>query len=141
MAPTRWFLRSSPPLFLSEPSHLERLRDLSIRYNFPEAFAKEAWLDQALLEFYGECLNPTFEQRSGFPALETFSTSINIDATPRLSQRIDKVGLLARTMGNLPSVFGPGGRAEVDGWKVAVDGEIYVDKEFGDDDEYYQDIE
>jgi len=103
---------------------------LKIIYHFPVAFVEEPWLDQTIREIYGECLNPTFEQRGGFPVLETFSTSVNIGATPEVLRKIGKGGLLARLIGSLPSVFGPGGRVEVDGWKVAVDGELFVDDNY-----------
>lgn len=122
-----WCDPPTAPHFLSEASRLVRLRELNVAYRFKDVFSDEGWLEQGLRDLYGECLNPTFGESSGFRALEFFSTSIILTITPELSARgIDKVGLLAQVEDHLSSVFGRGGRVEMDGWKTDVEGELYV---------------
>ena len=124
----RWCILPSAPLFLSEASRLVGLQELKVDYRFKDTFYEGPWLNQTLRELYGECLNPTFaRERGGFPALELFSTSITMSRTPDL---IGKAGLIANVMSQLSSIFGPGGRVEMDSWKTVVRGELYPQHEW-----------
>jgi len=136
--PTSWFTSPSIPQIFSGASHLVQLRSLAVTYHFLTPFVDEPWIDQTMRELCGQCLDPTFKVREAFPALKSFSTSISMVISSVISYRLDKAGLSARTIAHLPSVFGPGGRVEVDGWKAVVDGDLsisYVEYDSGVDDD------
>ena len=132
--PDSWFnLHSVPHILSGAASHLGQLRTLEIMYIFSTmTFLAEEWVERSLRELLGECLDPSFEQRSAFSSLESFSTSVYMMGSPRLLRNMDRAGFLARTMEHLPSIFGPGGRAEVDGWKAFVNGDLSIDPDYAE---------
>ena len=76
---------------------------------------------------YQRSLDRTFADHSSFPALKTFRTEIHIISS--IWDEISLKSLIRRVKKELPSVFGPGGRQELHGWKAVVRAKVeqYID--------------
>jgi len=121
-----WIAEASKTrLFLSGPSRLKTLKKVELKYRLVTVFKSEARVDQTLRELFHDALDPSFRRRSGgdtFPSLKNFDLCVKVTVSPELSgggkvKEAVKMG----TEKCLPSIFGPGGRCEVDGWAARVD--------------------
>lgn len=87
---------------------------------------RERW-DETLRELFRDSLDRNFHHGDSFPSLVTFDMCVKTAGTPEVSD-----GGTAKEMvkmdieKGLPSVFGSGGRCEVDGWVGNVDVEWSV---------------
>ena len=119
IAATTWIAEGpNASLFLSGPSRLRTLESLQLGYDFFMHFGSEAQVDQALRELFRDSLETNFRCREAFPSLGKFDLCVHMTVAPKLSgsevvkMEIEKC---------LPSIFGRGGRCEVDGWAASVD--------------------
>jgi len=117
-----WISCSKSPLYLYGPSRLKFLETLVLKYYFGFRFKTEARVGQTLQELVHDCLDPTFRRGDAFPSLRRFGLGVDTAATSlevlgdRASIEWLKMDLLER----LPSIFGAGGRCEVDGWVARI---------------------
>ena len=112
---------SSQSLLLVGPSTLPLLQKLHLTYFIPELIDNNARLHKVLQELFGGCLDPTFGKTGSFPGLKGFTIEIEMSGTNAVADVDDSV-LAKRVMQQLPSVFGPEGRMEVDSWDAGVVG-------------------
>lgn len=115
-----WVSNSSHSLFLSGPSRLKHLESLDLNYRFLMPFRASEYVYQTLKEIGHDSLEPNFRRRDS----DTFSSLKNLSLHFRMSGVAevlkDEVGMTRQVLGtrvvdHLPSVFGAGGRCEVDG--------------------------
>ena len=118
-ATTPWIAEESKAdLFLSGPSRSRTLESLKLEYLFAVNFNSEARVDQTLRELFRASLEPNFRHGHTFSSLKIFDLCVSMTVDPPVSgpeavkTEIEKC---------LPSIFGPGGRCEVDGWAASVD--------------------
>jgi len=117
-----WIGNSANPLFLSGPSRSKLLKSLHLKYDFVVFFKSEAAIDQALQDLVHGCLDPTFRHGDSFPSLRNFHFCVRMtDTCAAVKGGMQKEALTMRVIERLPSVFGAGGRCDVDGWAAHVD--------------------
>jgi len=121
----------SPSIFLSGPSRLKTLESLQLDYLFFYPFFKSAaQVDRTLQEFLRDSLDPNFHAVDTFPSLKKLGLFVRMIGTPEVAnlggvaERSSK-NMLSKKL--LPSIFGPGGRCEADGWAASVDVGVNVD--------------
>jgi len=133
VANTPWIDRTcKSQLFLFGPSRLKTLKKVELKYRLVMVFRSDAQVDQTLRELFHDSLDLNFRPRSGgdtFPSLENFDLCVDMTASPELSGGgMVKEAVKLSTEKCLPSIFGPGGRCEVDGWAARVDVDWSVQK-------------
>ena len=122
---TPWIDQASKTrLFLSGPSRLKTLKKVELKYRLVTVFKSDRRVDQTLRELFHDALDPSFRRSRGdaFPSLENFDLCVDVTVSPELSGGgMTKEAVKLGTEKCLPSIFGPGGRCEVDGWAARVD--------------------
>jgi len=123
--PTWNNISSSPSTFLSGASKLKTLENLQLDYRFfVPFFDGDVQIDRTLQDFIFDGLDSDFRFGDTFPSLKKLDLFVRMIGTPEvanlggMAERSSK-NILSKKL--LPSVFGPGGRCEADGWAAFVD--------------------
>jgi len=115
----------SPSTFLSGPSRLKTLETLQLDYRFFDpVFDSDAQVDRILQDFIFDGLDPNFRAGDTFPSLKKLDLFVRMIGAPEVANPSGMAGEASKSTLSeklLPSIFGPGGRCEADGWAACVD--------------------
>jgi len=125
MYPTWINNAESPLIFLSGPSRLKTLETLQLVYLFFDpVFDSDAQVDRILQKFLHDNLDPNFRAGDTFPSLKVLDLFFRTIGAPEVANPGGMAGEASKnTLSKklLPSIFGPGGRCEANGWAACVD--------------------